>query len=63
MGRHRLVQAGLAAGLVALTKAPLGLRPPALWARDPRPRALPTEQAALKCLYLVTRSLDSVRPR
>jgi len=22
------------------------------------PRALPTEQAALKCLYLVTRSLD-----
>jgi hypothetical protein len=27
------VQAGLAAGLVALTKAPLGLRPPALWAQ------------------------------
>jgi putative transposase len=26
--------------------------------RGPRPRALPTEQAALKCLYLVTRSLD-----
>ena len=33
MGRHRLVQAGLAAGLVALTTAPLGLRPPALWAQ------------------------------
>jgi transposase-like protein len=27
-------------------------------ARDPRPRAFPTEQAAMKCLYLVTRSLD-----
>jgi uncharacterized protein len=29
--RHPLVQAGLAAGLVALTRAPLGLRPPSLW--------------------------------
>jgi uncharacterized protein len=29
--RHPLAQAGLAAGLVALTRAPLGLRPPALW--------------------------------
>ncbi|HZA10365.1 CPBP family intramembrane glutamic endopeptidase [Mycobacterium sp.] len=28
--RHPLVQAGLAAGLVAITGAPLGLRPPAL---------------------------------
>jgi membrane protease YdiL (CAAX protease family) len=30
--RHPVLQAGLAAGLVALTGAPLGLRPPALWA-------------------------------
>lgn len=29
--RHPLVQAGLAAGLVALTRTPLGLRPPSLW--------------------------------
>jgi uncharacterized protein len=29
--RHPLVQAGLAAALVAVTRAPLGLRPPALW--------------------------------
>ncbi len=29
--RHPLAQAGLAAGLVALTRAPLGLRPPAVW--------------------------------
>jgi membrane protease YdiL (CAAX protease family) len=29
--RHPVVQAGLAATLVALTRAPLGLRPPALW--------------------------------
>jgi uncharacterized protein len=29
--RHPLLQAGLGAGLVALTCAPLGLRPPALW--------------------------------
>jgi uncharacterized protein len=29
--RHPLLQAGLAAGLVALTRAPIGLRPPALW--------------------------------
>jgi uncharacterized protein len=29
--RHPIVQAGLAAGLVALTRAPLGLRPPTLW--------------------------------
>ena len=29
--RHPLVQAGLAAGFVALTRPPLGLRPPALW--------------------------------
>lgn len=29
--RHPLLQAGLAAGLVALTRAPIGLRQPALW--------------------------------
>ncbi len=29
--RHPVTQATLAAGLVAITKAPLGLRPPALW--------------------------------
>lgn len=30
--RHPLTQASLAAALAVLTKAPLGLRPPALWA-------------------------------
>ena len=30
--RHPLMQAGLASGLAALTRARLGLRPPALWA-------------------------------
>ena len=29
--RRQMVQAGLAAALVALTRAPLGLRPPAVW--------------------------------
>jgi membrane protease YdiL (CAAX protease family) len=29
--RHPLVQAGMAAGLVAATRAPLGLRPPWVW--------------------------------
>lgn len=29
--RRQMVQAGLAAALVALTRVPLGLRPPALW--------------------------------
>ncbi|MGB8502016.1 MAG: CPBP family intramembrane glutamate endopeptidase, partial [Mycobacterium sp.] len=30
--RHPVTQATLAAALVAITKAPVGLRPPALWA-------------------------------
>lgn len=30
--RHPAVQAGVAVALVAITKAPVGLRPPALWA-------------------------------
>ncbi|MBV9513717.1 MAG: CPBP family intramembrane metalloprotease [Mycobacteriaceae bacterium] len=31
-GRHPLLQAPLAAVLIAVTKAPMGVRPPALWA-------------------------------
>ena len=38
----------------------ISFRPPSAPPSAPRsrPGAIPTEQAALKCLYLVTRSLD-----
>lgn len=56
--RHPLVQAGLAGALVALTDAPLGLRPPALW-RGLRAGAA----AAAACAVVVTCATASPRVR